>query len=149
MRHGALIAIVAACGDNRAPPPLPEVTDATTWVDPRIGTGGLGFAYGSCFVGAAAPHGLAKPGPDTNGAFGTINFQHYSGYFADDDRIQGFSSVHLHGTGATDYGVLSVMPTLAFDPDKRSVVDYEAAFAKPDEHVAPGYYGVTLASSIA
>ena len=56
----------------------------------------------------AAPHGLAKPGPDTSGLFGTINFQHYSGYFAEDDRIRGFSQVHLHGTGATDYGVLSL-----------------------------------------
>ncbi len=139
---------LAACGDD-APPQLPEVTQATAWVDPRIGTGGLGYAYGSCFVGAAAPHGLAKPGPDTNGIdFGTVSFQHYSGYFAGDDRIRGFASTHLHGTGATDYGVLSVMPTLAFDAAKTSVVDYEDHFAKPDEHAAAGYYDVTLASGI-
>lgn len=144
-----MLALAAtACGDN-AEPPLPEVVHAADWVDPRIGTGGLGFAHGSCFVGPAAPHGLAKPGPDTNGPFGTINFQHYSGYFAEDDRIRGFSQVHLHGTGATDYGILSVMPTLAFDPGKTSVVDYEARFAKPDERVEAGYYGVTLATGIA
>src|SRR5579859_3324516 len=132
-----LVLLVAACGANSAPP-LPEVTDAAAWVDQRIGTGGLGFAYGSCFVGAVVPHGLAKPGPDTSGLFGTVSFQHFSGYFADDDRIQGFSTVHLHGAGATDYGVLSVMPAVAFDPGKTSVVDYEAPFAKPDEHVAAG-----------
>jgi len=81
------LALFVGCSDN-APPQLPEVTQAATWVDPRIGTGGLGYAYGSCFVGAAAPHGLAKPGPDTNGVdFGTVSFQHYSGYFAEDDRI--------------------------------------------------------------
>jgi len=143
------LALLAACGGDDAPPQLPEVTQATAWVDPRIGTGGLGYAYGSCFVGAAAPHGLAKPGPDTNGIdFGTISFQHYSGYFAEDDRIQGFSSTHLHGTGATDYGVLSIMPTLAFDPAKTSVVNYEAHFAKADEHAAAGYYAVTLDSGI-
>src|SRR5207237_5619726 len=51
-------------------------------------------------------------------------------------------------TGATDYGVLSVMPTLAFDPQHTHVVDYEARFAKADEHVRAGYYGVTLASGI-
>ncbi|MEP6860803.1 MAG: GH92 family glycosyl hydrolase [Deltaproteobacteria bacterium] len=142
------IALLAGCGDD-APPQLPEVTRATTWVDPRIGTGGLGYAYGSCFVGASAPHGLAKPGPDTNGNdFGTISFQHYSGYFAGDNRIQGFSSLHLHGTGATDYGILSVMPTLAFDPAKTSVVNYEAHFAKADEHAGAGYYAVTLDSGI-
>ena len=145
----ALVAgMAAACGDN-GDPPLPEVTAAADWVDPRIGTGGLGFAHGSCFVGPAAPHGLAKPGPDTNGEFGTVNFQHYSGYFAEDDRIQGFSQVHLHGTGATDYGILSLMPTLAFEPGKTSVVDYEARFAKEDEQVRAGFYGVTLASGIA
>jgi len=143
----AVLVVVVACGDNVAPT-APEVTDAAAYVDPRIGTGGLGYAYGSCFVGAVAPHGLAKPGPDTDGSFGTASFQHFSGYFAEDDRIQGFSSVHLHGAGATDYGVLSVMPTLAFDPQKTSVVDYEDSFAKPDELVGAGTYTVTLASGI-
>ena len=142
-----LALLLAACGTDAAPQ-LPEVTQASAWVDPRIGTGGLGYAYGSCFVGAAAPHGLAKPGPDTNGMFGTVNFQHFSGYYSDDNRIQGFASTHLHGTGATDYGVLSVMPTLAFDPSKTSVVDYETAFDKTDEHAAAGYYEVKLANGI-
>jgi predicted alpha-1,2-mannosidase len=148
MRRLGLVVVMVACGDNAAPP-LPEVTDATEWVDPRIGTGGLGFAHGSCFVGAAAPHGLAKPAPDTSGLFGTVSFQHYSGYFAEDDKIRGFSSVHLHGTGGTDYGVISVMPTLAFDPAKTSVVDYETRFGKQDELAAAGRYRVTLANQIA
>ena len=141
------LVLVAACGDN-GDPPLPEVTDAAAWVDPRIGTGGLGFGHGSCFVGPAAPHGLAKPGPDTNGPFGTISFQHYSGYFAEDDRIRGFSQLHLHGTGATDYGILSLMPTLAFDPAKLRVIDYETRFAKADERVEAAYYGVKLVNDI-
>ena len=141
--------ILFACGDNFVPP-LPEVTDATVYVDPTIGTGGLGFHFGSCFVGAAAPHGIAKPAPDTSSAlYGTVKFQHYSGYFALDDRIQGFSSVHLHGTGATDYGVLSLMPTLAFDPAKTSVVDYETHFDKATEHAGAGLYRVTLDGGIA
>jgi len=147
VKCAAVLVVVLACGDNIVPV-APEVTDATAYVDPRIGTGGLGYAYGSCFVGAVAPHGLAKPGPDTDGSFGTASFQHFSGYFAEDDRIQGFSSVHLHGAGATDYGVLSVMPTLAFDPQKTSVVDYEDSFAKSDELVGAGTYTVTLASGI-
>jgi len=141
------IVLVAACGDD-AVPPLPDVTDATDYVDPRIGTGGLGFAHGSCFVGAVVPHGLAKPGPDTSGLFGTINFQHYSGYFAEDNKIRGFSSTHLHGTGATDYGILSLMPTLAFDPSKQKVTDYETLFAKEDERALAGYYAVKLANGI-
>jgi putative alpha-1,2-mannosidase len=139
--------LISACGDNSAGM-LPEVTSAAEWVDPRIGNGGLGDAYGSCFGGPAAPHGLEKPGPDTSGQFGTVNFQHYSGYFAEDNEIRGFSSVHLHGAGATDYGVLSLMPTLAFDASKVTVEDYETGFDKAAERVQAGYYGVTLANGI-
>jgi predicted alpha-1,2-mannosidase len=141
------LVLVVACGDD--PTPIqPEVTDPVAYVDPRIGTGGLGFANGSCFVGAAAPHGLVKVGPDTNGTFGTVNFLHYSGYFSGDDRIQGFSQVHLHGTGATDYGVLSLMPVIAFDPAKTTVVAYETRFDKADEIAAAGRYEVRLANGI-
>ncbi len=142
-----LIAAAAACGEDPEPV-LPEVTDPVELVDPRIGTGGLGFAHGSCFVGAAVPHGLVKVGPDTAGPFGTINFLHYSGYWAGDDRIRGFSHVHLHGAGATDYGVLSLMPVPAFDPARTRVTDYEARFAKADERPAAGRYEVSLDGGI-
>src|SRR4051812_19471066 len=143
----ALLAL-AACGDDGAPAQLPEVEDTVAYVDPTIGTGGLGFAAGSCFVGAVVPHGLVKLGPDTNGTFGTVNFLHYSGYWAGDDRIRGFSHVHLHGTGATDYGVLSVMPIKTFDPAKLEVTDYETRFTKADEHASAGLYHVSLANGI-
>ncbi|MBV8762229.1 MAG: GH92 family glycosyl hydrolase, partial [Deltaproteobacteria bacterium] len=146
MRRFAFLAL-AACGST-SPPPLPEVTDTVAEVDPRIGTGGLGFAYGSCFVGAVAPHGLAKPGPDTNGPLGTVAFQHYSGYYAEDNRVRGFSSVHLHGAGATDYGILSVMPVAAFDASKTKVTDYETLFDKSTEKVAAGTYELTFANGI-
>ena len=141
---------LAACGDNIGEPPvLPEETDTVARVDPRIGTGGLGFGHGSCFVGATMPHGLVKLGPDTNGGtFGTVSFLHYSGYFAEDDRIQGFSHFHLHGTGATDYGVLSVMPLRAFDPSKLTVEKNEAKFLKENELATAGRYDVTFVNGI-
>ena len=50
--------------------------------------------------------------------------------------------------GATDYGVLSVMPVAAFDPAKTRVVDYETRFAKADEHAAAGRYEVTFVNGI-
>ena len=117
---GPLLAM--ACGDSSppTPPPLPmvltRVEQPTQYADPFVGSGGFGFRLGSAFEGAAAPHGLAKVGPDTSGPFGTVNFLHYSGYWYGDDTIQGFSHLHLHGTGATDYGVLSVMPVPSWDP---------------------------------
>jgi len=136
-------ALAAACSDPPAPP-LPEVDDPLPLIDPTIGTGGLGFGYGSAFVGAAVPHGLVKLGPDTSGPFGTVNFQHYSGYFAEDDVILGFSHLHLHGAGASDYGVLAVMPTRAFAADQTRAGAYQAHFAKADERARPGSYAVRL-----
>src|SRR4051812_47222076 len=68
-------------------------TPPRTWtrVPPLfIGSGGFGFSFGSCFVGATAPQGLAKVGPDTTGPWGDVNFLHYSGYWYGDDTIQGF-----------------------------------------------------------
>jgi len=143
--------VSSGCGDDGETPPaeLPEVTDTVALVDPTIGTGGLGFSHGSCFVGAAVPHGLVKIGPDTSGPYGTVNFLHYSGYWAGDTKIRGFSHLHLHGAGATDYGVLSMMPVTAFDPGKTHVVDYETRFAKADERAAAGRYEVTLDNGIA
>ena len=145
----AVIVTLAACGGDDAPPaPLPEVIDPLPLVDPRIGTGGLGFGYGSSFVGAAVPHGLVKLGPDTSGRFGTVAFQHFSGYWAEDDTIETFSHLHLHGAGVADFGVLAVMPTASFDPAKLHASDYRATFAKADEQASPGRYAVTLASGV-
>ncbi|HVV84275.1 MAG TPA: GH92 family glycosyl hydrolase [Kofleriaceae bacterium] len=140
--------LAAACGGDDAAAPLPEVTDPIPLIDPTIGTGGLGYSYGSCFVGAAVPHGLVKVGPDTSGPLGTIAFQHYSGYWAGDDTIQGFSHLHLHGAGVADFGIVSVMPTRAFDPAHTGVVAYAAKFAKADEHAAAGRYQVALDGGI-
>lgn len=144
MRRSALLVLaLGACGDGGTAP-LPPVTDPIPYADPFIGSGGFGFGFGSSFAGAAAPHGLVKVGPDTSGEFGTVNFLHYSGYWYEDHTIQGFSHLHLHGTGATDYGVISLMPTPAFDPARTSVVDYQSLFSKDSERASPGLYQVTL-----
>lgn len=151
----AVILLLAACGGGDGGPdaapdaavPLGEVTDPLEYVDPRIGTGGLGFGYGSAFVGAAVPHGLVKLGPDTNGPLGTAIFQHYSGYWAGDDRVQSFSHLHLHGAGLADYGVIAIMPTLEFDPAQTDVAAYERRFSA--ESARPGRYRVELDGGIA
>jgi predicted alpha-1,2-mannosidase len=143
---------MGACGSganspDASPPdaaPLPPVTDPLPYADPFIGSGGFGYAAGSAFAGAVAPNGLAKVGPDTKGMFGTISFLHYAGYWYGDDTILGFSHLHLHGTGASDYGVLSVMPVPALDPAKLRVEDVGSSFTKTTESASPGYYAVTL-----
>jgi predicted alpha-1,2-mannosidase len=137
-------------GGERRPyddgPPTPVVTwRETTPVTPVfIGSGGFAYGVGSATVGAAAPQGLVKVGPDTKGAWGTISFLHYSGYWYGDDTIQGFSHLHLHGTGATDYGVLTVMPSDGFDASRTTSSGYESPFQKASESASPGHYAVTL-----
>ncbi|HEY4238860.1 MAG TPA: GH92 family glycosyl hydrolase [Kofleriaceae bacterium] len=165
MKRLALVCLAACGGSSAAPdavhdgelfedPPPPDaivttVGDPTPYVDPRIGTGGLGYAYGSCFVGAAVPHGLAKPAPDTEDASDDApSFQHFSGYWAPDTKIIDFTQVHLHGTGATDYGVLALMPAAAWNPDATSIADYAATFTKANELAAAGEYKVTLDNGI-
>jgi predicted alpha-1,2-mannosidase len=111
-----------------------------------IGTGGFGYATGSGFPGATAPQGIAKLGPDTTGPWGNINFLHCSGYWYGDDTIQGFSHMHLHGTGVPDYGILGIMPLPSFDASKTTMSGYQSGFTKSTEAVAPGKYAVTLAN---
>ena len=139
--------VLAACKSAQAPAPSPPtpVTDPLAYADPRFGSGGFGFAAGSCFPGAAAPNGLVKIGPDTTGEFGALSFLHYDGYWAGDDTVNGFSHVHLSGTGATDYGVLAVMPLRAFDSSKLTAEANAQHFDKASEVATPGYYATTLA----
>jgi predicted alpha-1,2-mannosidase len=113
-------------------------------VVPFIGSGGFGFRHGSAFPGASAPHGLAKVGPDTKGPWGTVGFLHFSGYWYGDDIVQGFSHLHLHGTGATDYGVLSVMPLDEFSAQRTTPEGYGSAMDKASEQASPGYYATKL-----
>lgn len=149
----ALLAV--ACGDetgkgsSAVTPPTPEAPrPLVESVDPTIGSGGFGFAHGAAFVGATSPHGLVKLGPDTSGEYGRILFLHYSGYWFEDDTVEGFSHLHLHGTGATDYGVLSVMPVLAFDPAHPTVIAHAAKLDKASERAEAGRYAVTLQNGV-
>lgn len=136
---------------DAGPEPDPDAGDPPVVKPPQIpvsplfiGSGGFAYAFGSSFPGAAAPQGLAKVGPDTKGPWGTVNFLHFSGYWYNDDIIQGFSHLHLQGTGATDYGILSVMPSDGFDGSRTTRDGYGSSFAKASESAVPGLYAVTL-----
>ncbi len=130
------------CGANGSG--TPEPTPAVDLVDPFIGSGGHYFGFGSAFMGACRPHGMAKPGPDTSKENGAAAFHHFSGYHFDDDYVHGFSQVHIHGTGAPDYGALLLMPTSGFSAEKTGERGYRSRFSKSTEQAEPGYYAVTL-----
>lgn len=131
-----------ACSPEPEAPP--EARDPLAHTNVFMGTRGFAYGHGSAFPGAAAPNGLAKVGPDTSGLYGTINFIHYAGYWFGDDTVLGFSHLHMHGTGATDYGVLGVMPVDGFDPSMRKAAGRQSKFDKALEVGEPGYYATTL-----
>ncbi len=139
-----LLAVLSAC----PPPPAPGpevVADPLAYASPLMGTGGFAYFHGAAFPGACVPHGLVKVGPDTRGAqYGELRFIHYSGYWAGDDTAMGFSHLHLHGAGATDYGALIVQPVTSSDPSVLTRDTYQSRFSKKSELASPGSYAVTL-----
>jgi predicted alpha-1,2-mannosidase len=146
VRHSTLLLLaLAGCG-----PSFPEVERPVDWASPTFGSGGFAYAAGNAFPGAMVPDGMVKLGPDTTGKqYGAIEFLHYDGYWYGDDTVRGFSHLHLAGTGATDLGVLSVMPALSVDAASAKPDGLATALKKPTERATPGSYEVTLANGIA
>lgn len=160
MRLAALVLLLAACGPSDNPElPLVEIDDdppwerpdgpsvgeaALEWVDPFIGTGGLGFQYAGMTPAVQVPLGLVKLGPDTtnNGSHPSA-FHHFSGYWWNDPHIRGFSHLHFVGTGTTDYGNLRVNVGTAAQLD-RLPHKWRAGKVEGSEVAAPGYYAVEL-----
>lgn len=140
---------LAGCGDDGEGQPQAATEPAwapapyTQYVDPFIGSGGIGFGYGSAVAGAVAPFGLVRLAPDTSKS-PFLPFHHFSGYHYDDTVILGFSHLHFHGTGASGYGNLLVMPVPGFTPEKIKSTRYRSAFAKSTEVAHPGYYSARL-----
>ncbi|MBP5513545.1 MAG: GH92 family glycosyl hydrolase [Bacteroidaceae bacterium] len=91
-----------------------------SYVDPRIGSEGLGRTY----IGPCVPFGMAKPGPDC----GTGN---NAGWTPMPALVSGFSQTHVSGTGGgPKYGNILIQPGLV--PQHRS-----------DETIELGYYATT------
>jgi predicted alpha-1,2-mannosidase len=106
-------------------------SDFTQYVNPFIGTAFTGHT----FPGATYPLGFMQPGPET----GNYSWDYCSGYFYDDERINGFSQNRLNGTGIVDLGDLLIQP---FAGDVRE--DLSSSFNKSSEKATPGYYSVEL-----
>lgn len=134
-------------------PVAPDPADA---VNPFIGTGGPGFRVGSSTPAATTPFGLVKLGPDSALDWGGVGALHCAGYYYDDTYIDGFSHVHMHGTGIADYGNILVMPVPAGDVGDGSSLDssfrgpesWREPFSHENESSEAGYYDVTLDNGI-
>jgi len=112
----------------------------TSFVDPFIGTGG----HGHTFPGAVVPFGMVQLSPD-NGRGG---WDWTSGYHYSDNKIAGFSHMHLSGTGIGDWLDISVMPLRSPLKGADSLL-LPATFSHQNEAASPGYYRVTLDNGIA
>ncbi len=138
---------VDAVADDATSTATPSAEPLTQWVDPRIGTGGVGFAVGTTYPGPQMPFGMAKPGPDTSKGGKSEAFSHCSGYAYGDDTIEGFSLARLHGAGIADYGGIALMPTVGMTAAKARPRSHGSHFSHDTEVARPGYYAVTLADT--
>lgn len=138
------------CSTKEVSPPFSEESCLPVeCVDPFIGTGGGGFSQGNAFPGPSMPWGMVQPGPDTHGGpLGRLGFAHTAGYWYPDNRIEGFSQIHLHGTGIAEGGYITLMPTLGFSQEKTTLYGYAEPFSHSREEAEPGYYRVELNSGI-
>ncbi|WP_399945064.1 GH92 family glycosyl hydrolase [Streptomyces sp. BBFR25] len=127
----AASALLTAPAAQAAPTTDQNLTDL---VNPFIGTENEGNTY----PGAAVPFGMVQFSPDTG---------HNVGYDYSNDRIRGFSLVHLSGVGCGLGGDLPVLPTTG-DVTETDYAKYAASFSHDDEEASPGYYRVGLDSGV-
>lgn len=103
----------------------------TDYVDPRIGSEGLGRV----FIGPSCPYGMVKPSPDCTP-------HPNSGWLPMPERVDGFAQVHVSGTGGgPKYGNILVMP-FGKGMDRTSHIDY-----RREETIRLGYYSTLLRTS--
>lgn len=121
------------------------------FVDPRIGSDGLGRTY----VGPTVPYGMIKPSVD---AVSMPN----SGWAPMPEPVVGFAQTHVSGTGGGQkYGNILLMPYTGDVTALGQVGESSAAGqlrnagasgrlsdARRDEVIELGYYGTTLESGV-
>lgn len=115
----------------------------TQYVNLFIGTGGHGHTH----PGALVPHGMIQPGPDTR----IHDWDACSGYYYEDNHINGFAHTRLSGTGCADFGDFLVMPFTGTpqlqyvgEKGKAQNVAFASSFSHQNEIAMPGYYSVKL-----
>ncbi len=132
---------LAACSNNSTPEEETNKEDLTTYVDPRIGTGG----HGHVFYGANVPYGFIQLGPTSI----PDSWDWVSGYHISDSTIIGFPHTHLSGTGIGDLHDINVMPvtgevTYARGDESSYSTGLWSYSDRSKEFAAPGYYKTHL-----
>jgi len=124
-----------------------------------LGSGGLGYGYGSINPGVSFPRGPFRLGPDTTSTLLNAEFEHFSGYNYIDNKVRMFSHTHFVGAGIGGLGDFGIMPVSLGDRDEElssalKRVDLKSAltkarlwsseFGKASESASPGAYSVYL-----
>lgn len=113
--------------------PTVSATRVTDYVDPRIGSEGLGRV----FIGPSYPFGMVKPSPDCTPSPN-------SGWLPMPVRVDGFSQVHVSGTGGgPKYGNISIMPFCG-QGAMSTTIHHDT---RRNEDISLGYYSTTLDKS--
>src|SRR5215216_3153706 len=85
--------------------------DLTQFVDPNIGTAHCRWFH---YTPGAAPFGMAKPAPSTNGSYGNVHGWDATGYDFRHTSIEGFANFHEFQLGgvlfAATTGPLQTVP---------------------------------------
>ncbi len=122
-----------------------DSADVLAYVDPRLGTGGIGAQVTGMNPGAAAPLGRVLVGPDTrHETIGAPGFMHFGGYHYDDTHIAGFSHTHSVGMGVNDLGAVHMMPRTGWNPAFATATGRMAPFDHDNEWASAGRYAVHL-----
>ena len=125
MKLMALIMVLACCSL------LGHASRLLDYVDPRIGSEGLGRVY----IGPCAPFGMTRPSPDCTPSPN-------SGWLPMPERVDGFAQTHVSGTGGgPKYGNILLMPYCG-QPASPHIYDYRAS-----ETILPAYYSSTFKNS--
>lgn len=106
--------------------------DLTQFIDPRIGSDGLGRV----FIGPAVPFGMVRPGPD-------CTCKPNSGWLPMPEVVSGFSQTHVSGTGGgPKYGNILVQPFIG------ELQGNTHEQRRTNEEISLGYYATTFESGI-
>lgn len=118
-------------GGSFSPVTLIDSERLSDYVDPRIGSEGLGRV----FIGPSVPYGMVKPSPDcTPGP--------NSGWLPMPEQVNGFAQVHVSGTGGgPKYGNILIQPFIG-KLNSLDHIDY-----RTHEDISLGYYATTYRNS--
>jgi predicted alpha-1,2-mannosidase len=114
------------------------------YVNPFIGSGGIGYQYAAAYPGAKYPHGMITMNPNTTRNGFNWDKQEFCGYNWGDPQIRGFVHTELYGTGAAGEGSLLIMPMKSKPNGLIEEPTFRSSFDKSTETATPGYYSAYL-----